>query len=59
MDRRYNLKAEDVIDQWKESKSLDFDVFSCKRLYDAFVQAGYSGEVETLCELIRLRNFGF
>ncbi|KAH7655514.1 ArsR-like helix-turn-helix domain-containing protein, partial [Dioscorea alata] len=52
-------EAEGIIDQWKESKSLDFDVSSCKRLYDAFVKAGCSDEAETLHKLIRMRNFEF
>ncbi|KAJ0984662.1 hypothetical protein J5N97_003018 [Dioscorea zingiberensis] len=46
-----------VINQWKESKALDFDVSSCKRLYNAFLKAGCSGEAETLLQLMRKRNF--
>ncbi|XP_058087810.1 pentatricopeptide repeat-containing protein At5g09450, mitochondrial [Magnolia sinica] len=44
-------EAEEVIDQWKQCDP-DFDVTACKRLFDAFLDAGSVEKAESLRQLL-------
>ncbi|XP_077214323.1 pentatricopeptide repeat-containing protein At5g09450, mitochondrial-like isoform X3 [Tasmannia lanceolata] len=44
-------EAGEVIDEWRKS-TQDFDVYTCKRLYDAFVSAGFMEKAELIRELL-------
>lgn len=48
-------EAQEVIDQWKQSVP-DFDTSACKRLFEAFSEAGFMEKGETLRQLLVLKN---
>lgn len=48
-------EAQEVIDQWKQSVP-DFDASACKRLVDAFSEAGFVEKAESLRQLLVLKD---
>lgn len=48
-------EAQEVIDQWKQSVP-DFDASACKRLFDAFSEAGFVEKAESLRQLLVLKD---
>lgn len=49
-------QAGKVIDEWKQSKVLDFDVSACDRLFDGFAKVGLTETAESLRRLMRPMN---
>ncbi|OAY76002.1 Pentatricopeptide repeat-containing protein, mitochondrial [Ananas comosus] len=44
--------AGEVIDQWRQSKSLEFDISACNRLFDAFMKADLIDVADKFRELM-------
>ncbi|XP_072992751.1 pentatricopeptide repeat-containing protein At5g09450, mitochondrial [Typha latifolia] len=53
----YVKDAGEVIDQWRQSKSLEFDISACNRLFDAFVKADLIETAEKFQELMLQKSF--
>ncbi|XP_008812226.1 pentatricopeptide repeat-containing protein At5g09450, mitochondrial [Phoenix dactylifera] len=49
-------EAGEVIDEWRNSKVLDFDISACNRLFDAFMKAGLVDTAETFQGLMLQKN---
>lgn len=46
----------EIIDQWKQSTTTDFDVSVCKRLVNAFVEAGLNEKANSFVTLLIQKN---
>lgn len=46
----------EVIDQWKQSTTTDFDVSACNRLVNAFVEAGLNEKANSFVNLLIQKN---
>uniref|UniRef100_A0A0E0P9V6 Pentacotripeptide-repeat region of PRORP domain-containing protein n=1 Tax=Oryza rufipogon TaxID=4529 RepID=A0A0E0P9V6_ORYRU len=44
--------AGEVIDQWQRSKAPEFDISACNRLFDAFLNAGFTDTANSFRELM-------
>ncbi|KAG8082205.1 hypothetical protein GUJ93_ZPchr0014g47385 [Zizania palustris] len=44
--------AGEVVDQWQRSKAPEFDISACNRLFDAFLNAGFTDTANTFWELM-------
>lgn len=49
-------EVEEVIDQWKQSTTTDFDVSACRRLLDAFADVGLTEKVQNFHMLLIQKN---
>ncbi|XP_008455132.2 pentatricopeptide repeat-containing protein At5g09450, mitochondrial isoform X1 [Cucumis melo] len=46
----------EVIDQWKQSTTTDFDISSCNRLVNAFVEAGLNEKANSFVNVLIQKN---
>uniref|UniRef100_A0A0D9W5M9 Pentacotripeptide-repeat region of PRORP domain-containing protein n=1 Tax=Leersia perrieri TaxID=77586 RepID=A0A0D9W5M9_9ORYZ len=44
--------AGEVVDQWQRSKAPEFDISACNRLFDAFLNAGFTDTANSFRELM-------